>query len=334
LGTRANLVKQHLDFSFSPNEVCLPVRGDAGVGKTRCIFETVNRIDGAHQLCVYTNDETAVLNFAYDISSNAQINVIIVADECLNKTRQHLDEILGGVKNRVRVVAINNTDEPSRQEGPEPIVEKLPNEILAKILDENFPTTPPELRRAAIDLAEGFVRIAADLCKHGIDKGTQELGAYVDFRIPEKTSRQAVEAVSLFERVGWRDDVANQLSSLAKILGIKEQELRDACLAVKDASPGFIVLGGRFFYVTPEAIARVCFPRAWQRWEVRNRFAARSGFRSYSGDIVAQCLREANVANAFMNDPLEAIRYWARVEHEQSLAQANRWKQQIEEERW
>src|SRR5439155_16501197 len=142
------LLRQHLAFSFEPSEPCMRVRGDAGVGKTRCVFETVNSIEGAHQLCLYTNDETAVRGLAVDLTNNVEAKAIIIADECLNRTRQQLDEVLGGAKNRIRVVVINNTDEPSREEGPEPIVEKLSNEMMDKVLEENFRGTPPELRRA------------------------------------------------------------------------------------------------------------------------------------------------------------------------------------------
>jgi len=68
--------------------------------------------------------------------------------------------------------------------------------------------------------------------------------------------------------------------------------------------------------------------------EVRQRFISRSGVRSYSGDIVGQHLREADVAAQFLNHPLEPIRYWARVEQQRSLGEAARWKQHVEEERW
>jgi hypothetical protein len=261
-----NVLRQHLDFSFEASEPCMRVRGDAGVGKTRCVFETVNSIEGAHQLCLYTNDETAARGLAVDLANNVETKAIIIADESLNRTRQHLDEVLGGAKDRVRVVVINNTDEPSREQGPEPIVQKLSNEMMDKILEQNFQATPAEQRRAAIDLAEGFVRIAADLCKHGVEKGMRELGTYFDLRVPDESRRRAVEAISLFERVGWKGEVGNQLEIVASLVGMTAQELREACLAAKDASPGFIVLAGRYFYVTPAAIARVCFPRAWQRW--------------------------------------------------------------------
>jgi hypothetical protein len=61
-------------------------------------------------------------------------------------------------------------------------------------------------------------------------------------------------------------------------------------------------------------------------------FISGSGFRSYSGDIAAQKMREASVAASFLNHPIAAIREWAKIEKHSSEAQAAHWRQEDEEQ--
>jgi hypothetical protein len=68
--------------------------------------------------------------------------------------------------------------------------------------------------------------------------------------------------------------------------------------------------------------------------KVKQRFAMRADFRSYSGNIVGQHLEEAKFAEKFLNYPIEAVRFWAQTERERALDEAERWKQHIAEERW
>jgi hypothetical protein len=45
-------VSRHIDFSVLPSDVVLPIQGDAGVGKTRFVFETVRELQAAASLVI------------------------------------------------------------------------------------------------------------------------------------------------------------------------------------------------------------------------------------------------------------------------------------------
>lgn len=55
-------VKKHLDFTDTPTEACLLIRGPAGVGKTRFVYETIGAIPGIRNLCLYSSLSGVTLN--------------------------------------------------------------------------------------------------------------------------------------------------------------------------------------------------------------------------------------------------------------------------------
>jgi hypothetical protein len=104
-------VKKHVDFANLADDACLVIRGIAGVGKTRFVYETLGQIFGISNLCVYSSTEQAVLKAATLLANSSEKRAVIVADECLNETRKKLNDILSGHRDRVRVVAMNNAHE-------------------------------------------------------------------------------------------------------------------------------------------------------------------------------------------------------------------------------
>jgi hypothetical protein len=168
------------------------------------------------------------------------------------------------------VIAIGNL--AGRLTGPEPqtlFLRCLPNEVVEKVLEANFPSEPDANRRLAVALSCGFLRIAIDICKHGWTSGTSgakvETGKYYRNRLSE-SDRKIVEALALVTRVGWMQDVAKEWTDLCTLcqLGAPD-DARQRARALKEA-PGFVGIGGRYFYVTPEAIAEIALEQAFGRW--------------------------------------------------------------------
>jgi hypothetical protein len=74
-----------------------------------------------------------------------------------------------------------------------------------------------------------------------------------------------ISLIALFHKIGFRDDVREEVEALCKIAKCSYQDFIDAIRLVKD-SPGFVVQAGRYWYVTPEIVARVLFCEGWERW--------------------------------------------------------------------
>jgi len=270
----SDMIKHHIDFMKEVPDVVLPISGEAGVGKTRLVYECLASFEGARNFVIYADDEQKALELARLLANDSSLKAILVADECSINTRVHLNEVLRGAKERVRVIAIDNSGErPSCWEVPEIWLERIPREIVEKILAKNYPEVPEERRRAYADLAGGFVRLAADLCRYDrviasaagyIGPALGSIRDYLRARVTNEELR-VLKALSLVTKVGMKGDVAQQLDDLCNLVDIDVQHFRDIANRLHDG-PGFVARAGRFFYVTPEVIAQIGFDLAWLHW--------------------------------------------------------------------
>jgi hypothetical protein len=259
------LLLDHVNFSAVPATAVLHISGEAGVGKTRFVYETLASIHGMESLCLYTDDETVGSRFASEMMANTDLRAVIVIDECQAAMQERLRRLLLGAPERIRVIAIDNSTRRPLVAEPEPVVEKMNDTDVERILKTNFPDVPSQSIRAGISLAGGYIKIAADFCRHGPVHGLRRIEDYFDYRFTDSEDRSTIEALSLLERVGWRDDVSYEIKVLAELLGLDWRALVRRGRQIKDET-GFITLGGRYFYVTPHAFAQIAFRGAWSQW--------------------------------------------------------------------
>jgi hypothetical protein len=266
---RATL-ERHIDLSVPADRAVWPLQGEAGVGKTRLAFEVTSAIRSASALVIYCDDEDAVERVAKELANEPEARAILVADECGPETRAALGRTLMGHRARVRVIAIDNSGVRLPGTQPELLIQKMPNATLSQVLTTNYPEVPDSRRRAYADVAEGFPRLAADLCRfdaHIARDGT--LGPVVptvgEYLIERLTNDQleAVSALSLVTKIGFNGEVGGELDLLCKFLNLDRREVERALHAVHDG-PGFVARSGRYFYVTPEVVAQVAFEHGWR----------------------------------------------------------------------
>lgn len=269
---RQKAIQRHVDFTLSPNGPVLSVQGLAGVGKTRLVFEAISQVRGAAELVVVTNDEKSSSDVARWLANSADLSAILVADECPIKGRFDLDGLLRGNEKRIRAIAIDNTGEPPIHGAAGIWLESADRDTTERILGANFASVPVERRRAYADMSGGYVRLAADLCRSdtqmtlvgGLGPVLSSVDDYYRKRIGDD-AQKVVEAIALVQRIGYSDDVEEQLLRLAELTGIDAKDAIETAHRLKDA-PGFIAITGRYLYVTPQIIAEVAFRRAWKRW--------------------------------------------------------------------
>lgn len=264
-------IESHLTFATRPQDAVLVVRRESGVGKTRLVYETISRVPGAQSLAVFAVDEDAANRLASLLANTSQ-SAIIVADEMTARGIARLRTTLAGHRHRVRVVAIESTEEEYRRDDGEAVwVNAVPAPTLEAILETNFPEVTRERRRAYAHLAEGTIRFAVELCRRDaeiqLERGLPRATFARDYvaRLLANQERDAVEAIALFHGVGWRDEVADELQRLCTLLGLDVDRFRQAATRIGKA-PGFIATAGRYWYVKPPIVAQVAFEDAWQRW--------------------------------------------------------------------
>jgi hypothetical protein len=250
-------------------EACLPIGGAAGVGKTRLVFETLNELQEAPSLVLYLADEQEARAAATAIVNTPGQTAILVADECSPQTRHFLNENLRGHTKRIRMVCLDNTGERLASVTGQVwlTADSLTN--TEAILAANYPDVPDERRRQYARFTKGFVRFAADMCRHDPELAAGEMSRtlesverYVRNRLGD--SLAVISAIALFHKIGFKEDVSAELDTLCGLTGCSKQHFLDAVRSVRE-SPGFVVQAGRYWYVTPDIVAPVLFAEGWQR---------------------------------------------------------------------
>ena len=269
---KAEQIKNHIDLSQSTPNPIVTVQGLAGVGKTRFVYEIVSRLGAAKTLVLYAMDGVDGETMARYLANHPRTRGILITDECSLNSREKIKNSLSGHRERVRAVCIDNSGD--RLGGvPELWLDKLPFAVVERILEENFPSVGPEQRRTYSKLAGGYVRLAADMCEHDPEiqqqthfgPATNSIDDYLRLTIPDDKRLRVVEAIALFQKVGFAEEVSGELDALCALTGGNRQEVLEIALAMKDA-PGFIAKTTRYLYVTPEIIAVTAFKRGWRRW--------------------------------------------------------------------
>lgn len=271
-------VEGHLNWSQKPAEVALTLYGNAGVGKTRSLFEILNRLENQRELVLYTNDEKAAIDIASALTNDGTQNAILVADECLNRARVSLSSILRGNEQRVRLITIDNAFERTRRIAPEVHVTRATEQETLQVLEANFDSVPPDRRQRYTRIADGSLRFAVYMCKHdseiletgNLSSALRDAHSYYESRFSgaggfDTKDREALEVVALVDRVGFRDDRENELTELCKLVGRDPQDTRERIEKIRTRI-GFVASAGRFYYVTPAPVAMVAFESAWDRW--------------------------------------------------------------------
>ena len=265
-------ILEHINFNISCNTVILPLQGEAGVGKTRLVYESLLSVEGAKNFVLYAIDEKS-LDIAYPLVRDKSAKLILVADECLPQIQSELKNILNKVKDRVRVICIDNSGERIDRFTEQLWLERIPEEDVDSILKQNYSAVPADRRRAYVNLSRGFVKLAADLCSQdpqiaaqgNIGSVLRDVRSYLRNRLNDDEKLRIVEAISLFRKVGYRDELKEELDCLCEILKLDRDKILEVAQQLKDV-PGFIAFAGRYLYITPEIIAQVSFEGAWKRW--------------------------------------------------------------------
>jgi hypothetical protein len=267
------LLSAHIDLSKPVQDPVLRIQGEAGVGKTRFVYEALSKVPAVRGVVLYTLDEQNARNFAPYLVNDKEAKAIVVADDCSLQVSAELRQLFRGHSARLRAVVIDNRAPRNVSAAPELHLQRIPNEIVDQILGRNFPAVAADQRRLYVELSGGFVRLAADLCSHDAEIRQRgdvghiipDVREYLRLRLNDANDLKALQAISLLHIVGFKQDVAGELEALCGWLGLVKADVLDRVTRLKD-SPGFVAIGGRYLYVTPKIVADVAFQDAWERW--------------------------------------------------------------------
>lgn len=269
-------VQSHLNWKSKPSTARLTVSGDAGVGKSRTVFEAIAALPEVAPLVLYTDDEDKALEVARAMANHQNLYAVIVADECLDATAFQLAKILQGVEHRVRLVTIDNALE--RAGKAELRLNRSSIPAVEKIVEVNFPNIDQSRRYRYCQLAEGYLRFAIFLCDHDdliVEQGhlgellndtKSYLATLFGGQGPfEEADFEALMVISLVERCGVVGNLFSELEQLCALVRMDPKDVRERLHSMQKTN-GLVARAGRYFYVSPTPIAMVCFQAAWSQW--------------------------------------------------------------------
>jgi hypothetical protein len=268
-----NTLRDHADLNRSCHRVLQPVRGEAGVGKTRCVYESlVARAENLARV-VYTTNEVEAEKIAEILANEDRFSAILVADECSVDSQVRLERRLQPHSHRLRLIAVDNRQQEEPSEIGEVRLVRMSENEVEQILETNSPELPRERRWSFVRLSGGFIRLARDLCTNShLIPPDGSIGPVLSFfrnhylrhRLPAE-DQKVVEAIALLSKVGYKGDLRRQLEWLCQAVDLQPNQVVETATKLKQA-PGFIAKGELYLYVTPQLIRQAAFQAAWSRW--------------------------------------------------------------------
>ncbi len=244
------------------------VQGFSGVGKTRIVYESLK---GVSSLVIESPAGSAVA-LIRQLKKHAETQAIVVVDECPAEIGLQLEAALEGALTRLRIVAIDNV--AVSRKGQPLWLDRIPDDVLDRILQSNFTVTPEQLTRY-VKLSSGFVRFAADLCEHApsleseLDAASLTVERYLKVRFErEPFALDALQIVSLTTLLGFKGAQRSAIEELCKFCEKSPEAILGICrvISILNQNGGFIATVGNECYVTPELVAKACLGMAWQTW--------------------------------------------------------------------
>lgn len=296
-------IQQHCDLAVAPTDVIFAIVGETGVGKTRLVYEALknHKLDG---LLLYTDDEEHAKALANIFAnSDSSCKAVLIADESSPATREGLRRRLDSVKDRIRVIAIESGGIVKSSLSPEHRIIRPTRQLIEKILEANFPEVSMDRRATYAKLCDGFIQPAADLCRNDATliasrnaPITSNIRDYFHRRLTQE-ELQVVRALSLFSKIGFKDEVAGELDQLCSLVHLDRMNVEAIAHRLHDR-PGFVNRAGRYFRVSPQIIAQMAFDEAWNIWIQQD---PEGFFKSVAANLVQRFADSASQASEEVN---------------------------------
>ena len=251
------------------------VEGQAGVGKTRLVLESM-RPSNLAPLTYYASDRSAVEPSLFGwLRARAEGGMVLVIDECSTEETSSLRVQAERCEGRLRVLSIHRTDRAATMSSaPEPVhrLSPLATEDMEHLIDTAFPELPPEARRWVARWSGGYVSLARALATAlgtqphlaGAGMLARESGVHqvLQALLPRSDDQKAMKVVALLTRVGWEGELAAEGEAVAKFISIPWQDGQD--IIAQKVREGLVQKQGRYRYVTPHMLAVWLASQVWE----------------------------------------------------------------------
>ena len=243
------------------------ILGAAGVGKTRTVLEAL-RPSGFYQRVLYFDDAARLSpEFFWYLQQNASKSTpILVIDECTAEQYQRLKTLVPNVALGTSTIAIGPMEFDASRESFQ--LGNLSTDRLAKIVESFSPALSEPERNAIASKCGGSPKLVVFVAQ-AIAEGRGNINSWKDleqsvdlvffintrlfpFKDPDPAAK-VMRAISLFSRLGWDDELANEAKIAFNFFRIDEQDCR--LIVGRLLRMGIVSRRGRYLYPTPEILA-------------------------------------------------------------------------------
>ncbi len=151
-------------------------------------------------------------------------------------------------------------------------LEKMSPGVVQQILETNFPEIDERDRRFVTAKSHGSIRFAALICGHrdtidlrDLTQSATFVDDFLERYLADDDRRSLLGLLALFQRIGFRDEVVNELDCLLEISGTDKRQMIQQVDHLKRIS-GFVLQEGRYWYVSPEVILPSLFRHGWRQF--------------------------------------------------------------------
>lgn len=267
---RDELQAKVLEFLAQSTKLDLRIEGESGLGKSRGTLEALRDFK-YESLVVYVGDGSEIQTSLINHFARQHRSAILVVDECSRKRHKAFAEQLE-VDSPVRLITIGDEDTSLPQFQPLGL-STLPDDVIDKVLSENFPSLWPEARRLVVGNCAGNVGWALFLAEAILNDRKTNIADLMDAAglrdfilsmVASESDFPAVSALALLTRYGVDGDMEAELEQLAAGLNLPLSDLKAATGRLQ--MQGLLTKHGRYRAVTPQPLAVLLASLAWEEF--------------------------------------------------------------------
>jgi hypothetical protein len=259
--TYIDVLRAHLTYEESATSV-LHLYGDTGVGKSRLVFEALNTTGVSERALVFLEPNDVSRELLAWVANSPEHRLVLVVDDCTAADRRKISDLAGLAQGRIRLITIGARYRRDLQPSDGRYLELLPLEVTASTEIAKSLGLSDEDADNVAHYTEGYPKLAyefASAVQHGgpnsnlIDRIRGEaLGSVLESMLGHGEDSRLLGVLSLFERLGYDQDLSRETQIACEALGIDEFAFRE----VVDREHGrFVSSAGRFRLVTPRLFA-------------------------------------------------------------------------------
>jgi len=272
----AKNLEHHVEFTLEPSssDKLMYLVGYPGVGKTRFVCEELAGSEIETPSAIYAgNIESAACYINWFMHEPKDRRAVLVVDEATYEfVHEHRDFIRHN-SDRLRVIVIVNEFAHEYELEAPNFLKNLPEEQAVEALKEKYSRLTDTSIRHVYRQTEGYMDMTV-WCAESLlgDPGPVVFMQRIESLLGSD-GMIVLQALSLFIKVGYYEDVANELIAVCRFCDINEAVFREKCDEI-ERTTGFVRKLQRYYHVSPEILANNVHDHAWQKW-CRDRLSTR-----------------------------------------------------------